>query len=385
MNEESITIIIGGDFVPTKGNHVFFQNEDIEGLIGNKCWELFKNSDLRVINLETPLSDATSPIVKWGPNLHAPVDSIKTIKKIGINIVGIANNHIMDQGVDGLETTIKTLDAYGIQHVGAGNPYEESTRVIKKHVKGKTIAMYACCENEFSTLNNMGANPFDIFETFDHLISIKESCDVLVVLFHGGIEQYRYPTPRMQKIAHKAIDSGADIFISQHSHCIGAYEDYKGKTIVYGQGNFIFDVEDNEFWNSGLLIKLIIKDKIGVEYIPIVRNGSGIVIADEKECNSILEAYEKRSEDILLPGFVEKNLHNYSKKHIYNYLRLFGGSATGNIFYRGINKITNNHLSKKTFGKKKVACILDYMRCESLNDFIVAGCMEILNENGVLK
>ena len=83
-------------------------------------------------------------------------------------------------------------------------------------------------------------------------------------------EHYRYPSPYLQKVCRKMVEKGANLVVCQHSHCIGSYETYNNSTIVYGQGNFIFNKHDNEYWNSSLLIKLRFEKGIKVEYIPIV-------------------------------------------------------------------------------------------------------------------
>ena len=61
-------------------------------------------------------------------------------------------------------------------------------------------------------------------------------------------------------------------FISvSHSHCIG-YEEYRNSTIVYGQGNFIFDKSNIEFWQTSLIIKFVIdNNNVYVDYIPITK------------------------------------------------------------------------------------------------------------------
>lgn len=64
---------------------------------------------------------------------------------------------------------------------------------------------------------------------------------------------------------------GADIIICQHSHCIGCFENYENSTIIYGQGNFIFDDSQSEYWKTSLLINIEIKDEFKIQYIPIVK------------------------------------------------------------------------------------------------------------------
>ena len=69
-------------------------------------------------------------------------------------------------------------------------------------------------------------------------------CDYTIVLYHGGKEYYRYPSPNLQRVCRYMIEKGTDLVICQHSHCIGCEENYLSGKIVYGQGNFIFDCDD---------------------------------------------------------------------------------------------------------------------------------------------
>ena len=96
---------------------------------------------------------------------------------------------------------------------------------------------------------------------------MKAQCDYAIVLYHGGKEYYRYPSPNLQKTCRKLVEKGADLVICQHSHCIGCEEKYQDGTIVYGQGNFLFDHGDNEYWNTSLLVQ--IKDDGQINYVPL--------------------------------------------------------------------------------------------------------------------
>jgi poly-gamma-glutamate synthesis protein (capsule biosynthesis protein) len=114
-------IIIGGDLVPTQSNTREFINGDLLALIGKECGELLKNSDFNIFNLECPLCNVSQPIKKCGSNLRAPTETVKAIADLPASIVGLANNHILDQGWQGLEETMDVLRANYIAFVGAGS------------------------------------------------------------------------------------------------------------------------------------------------------------------------------------------------------------------------------------------------------------------------
>lgn len=54
----------------------------------------------------------------------------------------------------------------------------------------------------------------------------------------------------VQKTCQKFVQKGADFVICQHNQCICCKEEYKSGTIIYGQGNFLFDKYDYEGWQT---------------------------------------------------------------------------------------------------------------------------------------
>ena len=293
-------LIIAGDLVPTDSNRELFINGELEKLLGSELLSIWEKVDYRIFNLEAPLFDMDSPINKWGPNLKAPEKSIEGIKKLNPNLVTLANNHILDHGAEGLYRTQKLLNENNISFIGAGSNLNEASKPFILNKDGVKIGFYACAENEFSIATNdsPGANPFDPLESLDHISKLKDKTDYVIVLYHGGKEHYRYPSPYLQKVCRKIVEKGADLVVCQHSHSIGAYEEYKNSTIIYGQGNFIFNLKDNEYWNTSILVKVVIKNKVSIEYLPIVKTKEGTRLASDKEAREIIYYFKLRSEEI---------------------------------------------------------------------------------------
>lgn len=226
----NIKINICGDVVPTSINEELFKSGDVINLIGEELSNLFKNSDLNICNLECPLTDSDIKIDKNGPSLKASKNTIKAIKDMNIHICSLANNHIKDYGKQGIVDTINVLKDNNIDYLGAGINMNEAKAPLIKEINGYKIGIYSCAEHEFSiaSYNESGANPFDLYVVKDELKALKEKCDYLICLYHGGRELYQYPSPNLKKTCHFLIDSGSDIVICQHSHCIGCKEDYEG-------------------------------------------------------------------------------------------------------------------------------------------------------------
>lgn len=369
-------ILIAGDLVPTKENFKYFEQGKSTDLLGEELYTIWNQADYRIFNLEVPLSDKERPIVKNGPNLIAPSNSIRGIKDLKPSLITLANNHILDQGVEGLNNTIELLNENKIMHIGAGEDIYHAAKPYIFKNSGLRIGVYTCAENEFTiaTDKTAGANPFDSLETLDHIKMLKSKCDYLIVLYHGGKEHYRYPSPYLQKVCRKIVQKGADLVVCQHSHAIGAYEEYEKSTIVYGQGNFIFNKNVNELWNTGLIIKLKIDNKTSLEYIPILRNTKGICLAKGKEAKKILNEFYTRSSEILNENFIENKYKQFAQERLNFYLNSLSGS--GKWLSKFDRKILDNFLIKRKYNKKKLLTIKNFIECEAHRELLLEGIAE---------
>lgn len=367
-------IIIGADLVPTKSNIELFKKGDVDTLIGRELADIIRSADYRIFNLEVPLVNESSPIQKCGPNLIAPTQCVSTYKAMGIDLLTLANNHILDQGIRGLNSTIRTLEKADISYVGVGDSIKEASKPKIINCEGKKIGIYACVEHEFTiaTEKESGANPIDFLETPDHIVDLKKQCDYVVVLYHGGKEQYRYPSPDLQKICRKLVEKGADLVVCQHSHCIGCKEEYLHGTIVYGQGNFLFDDEENEYWQTSLMI--MISDDFEVKYIPLKKNKNTVRIAKENEAEDILEQFSIRSKEITNPEKVCQHYddlaENYKNFYLLNIMRVKRGLA-----YRVINKLIKGRLEKSiinsAYNSTYKNVLRNYVECETHRELLL--------------
>lgn len=312
-----MNLLIAADLVPTKSNIDLFKKADVSSLLGEELLSTWNSADIRIFNLEVPLVDKKNPIDKCGPNLIAPTSTAKGIKALRPSLITLANNHIMDQGIQGLNSTREILNSYNIPYIGVGDNLFEASEPYILNQEGIRIGIYACAEHEFTIAeeDKPGANPFDPLESLDHIYNLKKKCDYIIVLYHGGKEHYRYPSPYLQKVCRKMVDKGANLVITQHSHCIGCYEEYKDSTIVYGQGNFIFDKSNSEFWQTSLIVKFQIENnKVSVDYIPIIKKDNVIRLAKGDQSQKILESFYKRSKNILKEGYIEEQYREFAQK-----------------------------------------------------------------------
>lgn len=404
---EKKKIIIAGDTVPTFSNqHLFshgFNRKNNFGPFSDEILYVFASADYSILNLETPLSNSGTPIGKSGPVLCAPEKCANGISSLGVKLCSLSNNHIMDYGFEGFDRTVKALAEQGIATTGAGENLRESKKgfvfELKTFGEKIRIGIHSFAEHEFSfaTETSAGANPFDPFESFDQVRDLRKEVDFLIVLFHGGKEFHPYPSPLLAKTCRKFADCGADLVICQHSHCIGSRENYRGKEILYGQGNFIFDSPDsylksfndktngkedsvnlNNPWNSGLLVEVTLtienkKIESSVNYIPVVKVQEKVRLADSTEKKTIMGSFERRSKKIQDPKFIEEEFKRFSKDKFSTYVSTFLGKRGKSFLYRALNKITGQKLRKNNYSKEELLELQNCFQCESHREVILTA------------
>jgi len=252
-------VILGGDFYGGRGVDSLINNT-ATSLVDEKILAQFRSADLAILNLESPLTFSNHPIKKSGPAIKATTEVGIFIKKLGINLVTLANNHILDFGDEGLQDTLNTLDKIKLPYVGAGLDIERAKSPFIFEMSHKKLAILNFCENEWSTThgNYPGANPIDEIENYNQIKKAKAQVDYLLVVVHGGHELYNLPSPRVRKLYRFYAEIGADAVVGHHTHWTSGFEVYNGVPIFYSLGNFLFNNQafKNKNWNKGMLLSL---------------------------------------------------------------------------------------------------------------------------------
>ncbi|WP_257307415.1 CapA family protein [Geothrix campi] len=332
MSENDVRVFLGGDICPIgRMSGPFAKGEP--GPIFGDVLDLIRTCDFALANLECPLVDGDPrPVPKSGPNLRAAPEVAATLRKSGFQAMGLANNHIMDFGPEGLEQTRSACAAANLDVFGAGPSLAEARRPLIVTLKGRRIAFLAVAEDEgcLATDRRPGANPVDPIWVVRTLAEFRGQFDHLVVLLHGGTEGYPYPAPWLREVSRFLVEQGADVVVCQHSHCVGSMEVHQGGTILYGQGNFIFDYADHgPLGNTGL--GLVITFRLGqptsVSLHPVtqVPGGNGIRLCADPEAQATLARLRAQSEVLADPERYSLAWQEFCSQRSASFLtRLFG-------------------------------------------------------------
>ncbi len=313
-----------GDVCPTEKTAPFFEQMDTETLFTDTL-KLFEGNDFNFVNLECAITNSRNPIKKFGPNLAAPIATAKVLKEIGVNYAGLSNNHIFDFGIQGAEDSMKYLDEVGITYTGFGKNYDDSRKNLIIEKNGEKVCIIAVCEHEFSYAleDRMGSRPFDEYDTIEDIRKAKSENNRVIVLYHGGKEHCRYPSPRLLKLCRAMVRNGADVVLCQHTHCIGCYEEYNGGHILYGQGNFHFVKSNNnlpEGWKSLFAVKYDTTTN-EIEFVPIVNTDVGITLAKGEEKEALVRAFAERNQE-LQNGQWKDGWHKFCENAKNNYINV---------------------------------------------------------------
>lgn len=259
-------VIIGGDFCPI---NIDFKKPDVK-CFSDSVQNLLKGADISVVNLEAPITDSSNAIRKTGPNLKLHNKSLDHLAHV--DLVTLANNHILDYGEDGLRDTLNHCDKAGIDVVGAGLNREDATKTWVKTIELTSTAIVNICENEWVNVpdSEVGAHSMNLPQNAREIKEASELADVVIVIVHGGHELHHYPSPRMVDQYRFYIDMGASVVINHHTHCVSGYEIYNGAPIFYGIGNLFFPSRTNfSGWYEGVLVNLkYTAEELSWELIP---------------------------------------------------------------------------------------------------------------------
>ncbi len=287
------------DICPVEANWDCYKKYDLEALFQDTV-SLFEDKDFVIANLECAVTESEEKIEKHGPCLAAPFETVEVLKKLGVGAVGLSNNHFFDFGEKGARDTVAALEKGGILHTGFGENYSDSRRNLVFEKNGEKLAVIAVCEHEYSYAleDACGARPFDEFETLEDIREAKKSCDTVIVLYHGGKEQCRYPSPRLYRACRAMARAGADVVLCQHTHCISCYEEYEGCHILYGQGNYCFPWSHvSPTWDNSLMVEYDTETR-KIDFIPIVRTDLGCKLAKNEEKDEIMAGFNKRNSEL---------------------------------------------------------------------------------------
>ena len=304
--------------------------------------QYIEEADITVGNLETTLSGAKRGYSGY-PTFNTPEILAKNLKSTGFDVVSTANNHCIDKGYTGIESTIDFLDAAGLAHTGTFKSKKDQETILVKDVKGVKIAFLSF---------TYGTNGIPIPKDKTYAVNLidkkliksqidlakKEKPDLICVSMHWGIEYQTKANKEQESLADYLFENGVDVILGNHSHVPQQMEKRKIKLddgttkdgfVIYSLGNFMAN-QNKQYTNDSAILKLEITKhkedgKITIDkatYTPtyMYKNPSK---SKKKfkilDINTEIKKYESRES-----GAVSKSLYNTLVTERKNIKRIIG-------------------------------------------------------------
>ena len=370
-----VKLIIGGDICATKRDENAFLEGDALQLFNDLLPEI-QATDFAIANLETPLITESSPIKKSGAVFGNSPKILNAIKQSGITFLNLANNHILDHGDKGLNSTLKTLKDQNFQYSGAGESLVDASQPFTTPIRGKNIAILSYAENEFSIAeySKSGANPVDVIDFVTRIKTLKDINDFIILLYHGGKENYHLPSPKQQKLCRFFIDQGVNM-VCQHSLSAGVYENYNYGNIYYGQGIFVFDPYPlkKDWLYKGFLIEVNLHEdnSTEVKLIPYIhksfyKDEIGIRKMSVEESIPFLDYINEESQKMIInPSYIQGEWVKLSKSLENTYFSILNGNGR---FMRKLNE--KSSWLKMVYKNDRKLVLKNIVTCETHREIV---------------
>lgn len=221
--------------------------------------DLLHGADVALVNLEGPAPRSFS----YHPNGHVfTMDPglLVGLRRAGIDVVSLGNNHIANAGPTGVRDTTRRLDRLGIVHAGAGQNLGAARRPAWLSAGGLRIAVLAAddvARRARATRSRAGSAPLRTVSLRADIRAARQAgADVVIVAPHWGREYTDTVTPRQRRVARALLDAGADVVLGSHSHWAGPLDIVDGRLVVYSLGNLVFDLQHDARTQQGLIVVL---------------------------------------------------------------------------------------------------------------------------------
>ena len=273
-----------------KGSDI--HNSMDEGVLGT-----MQSMDIMMANNEFPYSDRGTPTPDKTYTFRADPKDVHIMKDMGVDIVGLANNHAYDYGPDALIDTIDILNDAKLPFVGAGKNIDEAMRPAYFHVNGHVISIVAATQIE--RLGNPDtkeatADSPGVLRTLDPAKAVKAieeaaaNSDFTVMFVHWGTESTDLVEQSQRDLAKSYVDAGADLIIGAHPHVLQGIDYIDNVPVFYSLGNFWF----NSKTQDTCIVRATLDENCGiknVEFIPCIQRSSCVETATPTEKGRIIE------------------------------------------------------------------------------------------------
>lgn len=320
----------------------------------NEILNNIKSNDFNILNFEAPIIKSGFSPQNKNYGLHQLSRKVDILEELKIKAVSLANNHIMDFGVNGLKETIDFLGKNNIGYFGAGGTLSESISHYAINHNGMQIrlygGMYLNYNKDYALNKQAGVAPLKAYLTDSKIIKSRTHINILMP--HWGQEFEKYPIPICIEYS-KLLSEKFDIIAGSHPHCIQGFQTVNQTPVFYSLGNLsmphkqYFGTKLNQYrplCYNAFYVNFTISDSISFDVMPysIQYDGCTVISNSDIDNKKIITEIDKISTPL------HKTKIEYRKFYEKNKTRKLKFTPTGNDFYDNI-MFPMNHIFLKTY------------------------------------
>ena len=314
-----ITLTFGGDILFDPNYAIMAsmlqRGGDITASFDEGLMEIMTGSDVFMLNNEFPYSDRGAPLQEKQFTFRAKPEYVSKLSDIGVDIVGLANNHINDYGTDAMTDTFDILGNAGIPYVGAGRNLSEARAPYYMEVEGVKIAFVAATQIErLSNPDTVAATETTpgVFRCLDpngfieSIKEAKENADFVVAFVHWGTEGEAKTDWLQDEQAPMFAQAGADLIIGDHPHVLQKIDIIDGVPCIYSLGNYLFNSSSLDTCLVTATIDTQTKTLKSFQFIPAYQSGCRTKKLDGSGKDRVINYMRSLSTDVTIDdeGFV---------------------------------------------------------------------------------
>ena len=286
-NGDRWTLFVGGDTI--------VEEEFDDRPFGPSLRRRMRRADLTVLNLEGAIEGAGEPLTKAGAIKETAERTPAVLADAGVDVVTLANNHVMDRGADGLFETMASLRDAGVGVCGAGS---DATAALEPHratVADGTVrvSLFGLCEREFGVTESEtpGTAWINHPNARRRVEAAADAADVTVVFPHGGIEYVPFPPVERRRQLRRFADAGADAIVGHHPHVAQGWECVDDTPVFYSLGNFLFELSRRPSTREGLGLEITFRGDtpVSVELVPVTFDDGAVRELDGDRAAALVE------------------------------------------------------------------------------------------------
>jgi poly-gamma-glutamate synthesis protein (capsule biosynthesis protein) len=258
-----VTMAFGGD-VHFEGAVGARLTEDPTTALGTTVAQLLGGSQLRMVNLESALTNGTCPQqqAKQFIFFTSPT-ALTALRDATVSVMSQGNDHALDCGQAGLAQGLAAEKEASFPVVGVGSNAAQAYAPYVTKINGQRIAVIAATQviasnlvSTWTATSSQGgvASALDPSQLIRAVQTARRTADTVVVYLHWGTETVACPNAQQEPLAQQLVNAGADIVVGSGAHVLLG-GGYLGSAYVdYGLGNFAFYDNTAPETDSGALV-----------------------------------------------------------------------------------------------------------------------------------